>query len=107
MEKSKIATPAYDVYTPQKALALLMNTNLTKENYNKIQRGAKALKANIYPSYSVVAAIKKLCYSHNIFVLESEARVLIQSLLDHTVDRLFEVQLESFSATLTREIRRS
>lgn len=104
MQKAKTARPSYGVYNPEQALALIADTNLTKENYLKIQRGAKALGANIYPSYPVIARVKQGCYPQNITITESEARISIQSLLDHTVGRLFEVQREVFLQHLPADI---
>lgn len=97
---SSIITP----YTPEEALALIIDSDLTKYDYINIQTGAKARNANIYPSYPVISETKKKCYPENISVTEKVAEIPLQDLLDHTVRRLFEVQLEVLEQHLPAEI---
>jgi hypothetical protein len=49
-------------YTSDEALALFIDTRLTKSQPVKIRVQAKARKADIYPSYHKVQAAKKSCY---------------------------------------------
>lgn len=56
--------------------------------------GAKAREANIYPSYEKILLAKNNCYPklESIEVSETAAQVKLQSLLDHTTIRIFDVQ---------------
>lgn len=104
MQQSKSTTHSCTPYTAVEALALIVDTSMTKEDYIKVQKGAKARGANIYPAYNQIFKIKQTCYPENITVSESEARIPLQNLLDHTVTRLFEVQQEVFSLHLPPEV---
>lgn len=97
-------TPLLQNYSPEEALALIINTNLTKEHYINIQRGAKTRGANIYPAYNTISEVKKKCYPNNISISESEAAIPLQDLLDLTIRRLFEVQSEVFQLHLPTEV---
>lgn len=46
-------------YSPDEALALFIDTRLTKSQYIKIRVQAKSRNANIYPSYQHIVAAKK------------------------------------------------
>lgn len=74
-------TSPVTVYTPEEALALIVDTSLTKEDYIEIQRGAKARGANLYPAYNVISQVKNTCYPGNMTISESEARIPLQNLL--------------------------
>lgn len=66
------------------ALAVLVDAKLSREQYNVIRKNA----VEKFPSYKVVQAAKKLCYPTDITVTETGASVKLQSLLDHTGERL-------------------
>lgn len=51
---------------------------------------AKERNANIYPAYNKVLEAKEECYPSQILTSEIEARINLQSLIDHTVLRLFK-----------------
>jgi hypothetical protein len=104
MHVSKSATHCYTSYTPVEALALIVDTSMTKDDYIKVQRGAKARGANIYPSYNLILQVKQTCYPKNITVSESEARIPLQNLFDHTIARLVEVQQEVICLHLPVEV---
>nr|CAI5854108.1 unnamed protein product [Callosobruchus analis] len=89
----KVTSFHFNAYTPKEVLALIVDTDLTKEDYIKIQRGAKLRGANLCPSYNLISQIKQTCYPANTILTDSEARIPLQNLLDHTVNCLFEVQL--------------
>ena len=97
-------TPLQQKYSSEEALALIIDTDLTKEHYIKIQRGAKTRGANIYPAYNAISEVKKTCYPNNIKISESEVSIPVQDLLDFTICRLFEVQKEVFLLHLPTEI---
>lgn len=46
-------------YSPEEALVLILDTSLSKEDYIKIQKGAKTKGANLYPAYNAVSKVKK------------------------------------------------
>ncbi|KAK4882705.1 hypothetical protein RN001_006024 [Aquatica leii] len=46
-------------YSPEKALGLIVDLKLTKEEYITMKLGAKNRGANIYPSYHVIAEAKR------------------------------------------------
>ncbi|KAK2579430.1 hypothetical protein KPH14_002642 [Odynerus spinipes] len=79
-------------YMHDQALPISIEAKLTKFQYNIIRNAAKEHNNNIYPNYEVITEAKKRCYPNNIIITESFAEVSLQSLLDHTVMRLFQVQ---------------
>lgn len=86
-------------YTPMEALALIVDLKLTKYQYVSMQKGAAERNVNLYPPYYLVLKAKNECYPNNINILENFAEVKLQSLLDHTCDRLVQVQDEVFTQT--------
>ncbi|KAF2884680.1 hypothetical protein ILUMI_21477 [Ignelater luminosus] len=52
----------FTAYTPEETLALIVDTNLGKEQYVHIQQEAKKRGATIYPPYNDIASAKKKCY---------------------------------------------
>lgn len=86
--------PTYTTYTPEEALALMIDTDLGKEQYIQIQQEAKKRGANIYPPYNVIAEARTQCYPHNILVTDVEVNIPLQELLDFTLKRLTTVQAE-------------
>lgn len=79
-------------YSPEEALAFIIDSDMGKEDYIQMQRGAKSRGANIYPAYNVIAQTKKQCYPDNLKISETEVQIPVQDILDHTVHRLAEVQ---------------
>lgn len=82
----------------------IIDTNLFKEDYIKIQRAAKARGANIYPSYNSIAAIKNFHYSYNITVTKTKSTRSLQEFIDLTVHRLCQVQSEVMLRHLPSEV---
>lgn len=78
------------VYTPDKALSLVVEAKLTKFQYNIIRNTAKQNNCNIYPNYETITVAKKGSYPKNKTVTESAAEVPLQDLLDHTTSRLLQ-----------------
>lgn len=62
-------------YTPEEALALLIDLKLTKYQYELLHSQAKQRHADIYPPYYKVFEIKKECYP-------STNRIVIKSTLE-------------------------
>ncbi|BES91384.1 Hypothetical protein NTJ_04193 [Nesidiocoris tenuis] len=77
------------------ALALITQANLSKYQYETIRKTTKEKGYNIFPSYGKVLEAKTKCYPPNIEISEISAKVPLQSLLDHTVTRIFESRSDS------------
>lgn len=88
-------------YTPDEALALIMDADLSTHQYEIIQKQAKLRKANIYPSYYYILASKKLCYPSNdsIQISETCVNIQLQPLLDHTIQR-YKQNLQIFNTNV-------
>lgn len=67
-----------------KALALLVDADLTSNQYKIIRAASKS----IYPCYSLVQKEKNKCYPEDIFISEIMVEVKLQNLLDHTTRRI-------------------
>lgn len=80
-------------YTPQGALAIFVNGDFTRKQYELIQGSRK----EIYPCYSLIQKAKKECYPAEEFVKVTETgfEVGLQALLDLTVIRLIRYLKES------------
>lgn len=81
------------IFTPEKALGLLLSLKLSKWQYitlreTAIREGAK----DIYPSYYKLQQTKLACYPPNqsVSVTDSSARITLQALLDITVKRILQ-----------------
>lgn len=80
--------------SPNQALALIINANLSKHQYETIRQQVKGIYSKLYPPYYKVKAAKQLCYPSGITVTETSAEIPLQSLVDRTITRLCEVQKE-------------
>lgn len=75
------------------ALALLIDNELTEQQYMNIRKTAKERKVNLYPIYDNVLDSKKDYHPNGIHVTETYARIELQQLVDNTVKRLFLISL--------------
>lgn len=77
-------------YTPDEALALVCDAQLTVSQYNKMRLGAKMRNANLYPAYKKVLEAKNRCYpdKQSLTIGETNIEIKLQALLDHTVERI-------------------
>ena len=74
--------------TPEEALCILLNNNMTVETYKTLRRHAIGKGAGkIYPSYHNLLNEKKKCTPTNLHVNPTESWVDLQDLLDHTTSR--------------------
>jgi len=80
-------------YSADEALALILDSSLTKNQYLNIRSGARERKANIYPPYYQVQERKKKCYpkAEDMQITELGCRIPLQILLDLTVRRIIEI----------------
>lgn len=83
---------------------LIIETNLTKQHYIKIQRDTKRRRTNIYPAYSVISEVKKSSYPNNIRISENGPAIPLQVLLNLIIRHLFEVQSELFLLHLQHKV---
>lgn len=92
------------------ALNLIISGNMSKSTYLMTRSVTNEnCKTSVYPAYGKILAAKKRCYPpiSEMTFTETVAKVSLQSLLDHTVSRLFESLREVFESLdelLTREI---
>nr|CAI5834885.1 unnamed protein product [Callosobruchus analis] len=91
--KKRSCQNVIEEYTPEEALAVFVDSKLTRSQYTKLRSAAKNEKCNLYPSYDEILEAKK-------HVTESKGEVKLKSLLNHIVGRLAIVQNE----VLSREI---
>lgn len=85
----------------EEALALYVEAKLTQHQYNLI----RAQDKERFPSYKVLQITKKGCYPNvdNRKITATSAEVSMQDLLDHTAERVIEVQKDVIS-TLPKEL---
>ena len=93
----KIAKSEPIPYTSTDALALMIDTDLSRRGYQILRKQAIKRFSNIYPSYKRIQEAKQKCYPADINVTESKAEVSLQSMLDITTERIFGVISEDFS----------
>lgn len=79
---------------PDQGLALLVDARLSTYQYNLIRNQVKHINRNLYPAYYRVREAKQQCYPSSINVTEELAEIKLQSLIDHTVKRLCQAQIE-------------
>lgn len=80
----------FSCYSADEALALMVDLKLTTHQYELLHNQAKKKNADIYPPYSHVFEAKKRCYPPNIDLTDYGANISLQSLLDHTSQRLIQ-----------------
>ena len=92
--------------TNDEALAFLLNTNISKSNYNYVRKTCLSKNAEIFPVYDQVLKAKEKCYpfkkenfSNILSLEESMAEINLQDLLQHTFDRLIQIE------TVQKEIK--
>lgn len=79
-----------DDKTCDASLAMFMDVQLSKEKYLTLREYNSKMSGNqIYPPYDKILQVKKRCYPPNIDISQSGACVDLQSLLNHTSDRIF------------------
>lgn len=83
-----------------KALSMFVEAGLNRNQYEVIRRSSK----NLYPCYSILQEAKKECYpvKEAFTITDTCAEVNLQSLMDHTVQRLM-LYLEDVIEVLSDE----
>lgn len=77
---------------PQKALAMVMDAQLSKHQYDVIRSVLKDFDCDVLPPYYKVREEKEKCYPENITITPVSAQVDLQSLLDHTAKRILAIE---------------
>ena len=80
--------------TSEEALALLLDNEMSKSQYQRLRNNAKSKKSNLYPPYNDVREAKERCLPNreSWAATDYSAGINFQALVDHTVLRLLEVQ---------------
>ena len=80
--------------TSEEALALLLDNEKSKSQYQRLRNNAKSKKSNLYPPYNDVREAKERCLPSRESWAAADyfAGINFQALVDHTVLRLLEVQ---------------
>ena len=85
-------------YTADEALAWMLDSKVNRDSYQLTRTQAKKRKADIYPSYKKIQEAKRRCYPDDIKVDDFKAVVPLQNLLNHTAQRILQVQEDVISA---------
>lgn len=80
------------------ALSDVVEGKMTYHSYQVVRLRAKSCGLPLYPSYRHVLEAKKRTYPPNITISETSADVKLQSLLDHTSERILIVQKDVIEA---------
>ena len=90
-------------YSEVEALGLMVDLDLTKSQYITLQLSAKQRDCPLYPPYKRVSKAKSACIPavDTITIQPDQARVELQSLLDHTTARLLELQADVLTQATT------
>lgn len=93
---TKIKEKSIIQYSPQEALALIIDNDFSVAQYKNLRIGAIAHNApQLYPSYDNVLAIKHSCRPNAQLILnETCCEVPLQALLNHTAERLATLQMD-------------
>ena len=87
---NNIITP----YTPREALAYMLDTDMSKASYHLTRMQAKSRGADLYPPHDKVREAKRECYpsTDSIIITDTKCEIRLQALLDHTINRIIEMQ---------------
>jgi len=95
IDKTTSAKSSNQYMPPEKALALTIDANLSKYQYETIRNALKDFDCDVLPSYYKIIDKKKDCYPENIKISETSAVINLQNLLNHTTKRIFQSKCES------------
>lgn len=89
--------------SPERALSLYIENKMTKKQYCAIRLINKEHNADIYPAYKHILDAKTHCYPDDITITEKYGEIKLQSLLNHTAQRLVSVQSEVLEHVMASE----
>ena len=87
--------------TGEEALSFFVDNNFTKTQYINIRKECKMRNTNIFPPYHIIRETKKKCYPQNVSITETSATIKLQSLVDHTIERLAVVQQDVLKQSIS------
>lgn len=83
-------------YTAEEALARVIDSKMSVETYQSLRMNMVECKCPLFPPYYKVKTAKLACYPEGVVVSERDAHVGMQSLLQHTFDRIVSLNDEVF-----------
>jgi len=78
-------------FTANEAVNFIMDSNLTSQVYQGIRLACKTKGAELFPTYRHVGTARLLCYPKTIQVNQTGAQIPLQSLLNHTAERILDL----------------
>nr|XP_047129635.1 uncharacterized protein LOC124809545 [Hydra vulgaris]XP_047129641.1 uncharacterized protein LOC124809545 [Hydra vulgaris] len=80
--------------TLNEALALILDIDMSKSDYQRLRNNALSKGCNLYPAYNDVRAAKEQCLPEKTLwtVNDFSAEINFQALVDHTAIRLIQLQ---------------
>lgn len=75
---------------------MIIDANLSTHQYNIIREQGNSIVRNMYPSYHTVKQTREQCYPTDISGTETVVDIKLQSLIDHTIQRLCITQKDGF-----------
>lgn len=78
-------------FTANEAVNFIMDSNLTSQVYQGIRLACKTKGAELFPTYRHVGTAKLLTYPKTIQVNQTGAQIPLQSLLNHTAERILDL----------------
>lgn len=90
ISKNKGPTSSTSIFSPDKALAILISLKLSKWQYINLREEVSKTGSNLYPSYYKIKQAKLNCYPQkdDVTITEDGASVKLQALLNLTASRL-------------------
>lgn len=79
-------------FSKDESLALMTDIRLSRYQYNSLREQCLLKNADIFPSYNQIFQAKSECYPSLMEITEKGAFIKMQQLLDHTVQRLFQIK---------------
>ncbi|KAH9632217.1 hypothetical protein HF086_008894 [Spodoptera exigua] len=93
--RKKILSDSVQVtVSADEALSMMVDADLSTHQYKIIRQRINKLVKNLLPSYDRIKEAKKKCYPSNKTVTELTATCDLQSLVDHSIERLCLSQKE-------------
>ena len=83
--------------SPEEALALKVQCNLSNDAYQMIRNSACEHNANIFPSLHNILKVKYESYPDNLTITETSAECSLQDMVNHTLSRIMSISSENSS----------
>lgn len=104
LQKLKQETDSVIPYTPDEALAIFIDLDLSRNQYQYLLHCLDEKACKVFPTYKKLAEAKTACYPSisSIEITDILAKVKMQALLDHTVERILNIN--SINRTSSNEL---